>query len=268
MLSCSFGIVRNRMTNAIRHLARHSRPILSVYFYTFISQKEASGQWESPCMRLPFTTCRLSCMENPPMACARAPEARGDRPRDIHHLQGGIWLCRQEGPQGLNSSRLPFLVGGWGRDGGYLASKPFIMFSPKQLLCKQTWLRVGKSVISTLDLLTRAHSSRAGPMTPAVTRLARHGGGWLQALSNTWRFTFKTRPTDGQVLTCWLEGTFFPLFYCGNSLCSIIVECFCITYFRNSKTNVLSVRQKWKGHIFYNSDTGVSAFTYWLGANS
>lgn len=44
------------------------------------------------------------------------------------------------------------LGGGRGREGGYEASKPFIMFSSKQLLCKQIWLLVGKSVISTLDL--------------------------------------------------------------------------------------------------------------------
>ena len=139
-------------------------------------------QRKTPHMRLPFNTSLY--LYGNTRDCVRTQIARGDRPRDIHHLQGGILLCQHVRAQGHNSSCFPSPGRRVKKGGGYLASKPFIMFFPKQLLCKQTWLLVGKSVISTLDLSSTSplwlhrfnhpscHSSEA----------ASHGGGFLWEL--------------------------------------------------------------------------------------
>lgn len=73
----------------------------------------------------------------------RTEMTRGDKPRDIHHLREGILPRRHVETKGCSSSYVCFPTPGrWVESGGEV-SGPFIMFSPKQLLCKQTGLIVG-----------------------------------------------------------------------------------------------------------------------------
>lgn len=139
-------------------------------------------QRKTPHMRLPFNTS-LDLYGNT-RDCVRTQIARGDRPQDIHHLQGGILLCQHVRAQGQNSSCFPSPGRRVKKGGGYLASKPFIMFFPKQLLCKQIWLLVGKSVISTLDLSSTSPLwlHRFNHPSCHLSEAASHGGGFLWEL--------------------------------------------------------------------------------------
>lgn len=103
-------------------------------------------------MRLPFTT-NLDLYGNT-QVCVRRDNKRRQAPRHISPPGRNFTLsaCESQGIQHILGLLPISWKEGEERREVKKASKPFIMFSPKQLLCQQTWLLVGKSVISTLDL--------------------------------------------------------------------------------------------------------------------
>lgn len=127
--------------------------------------------WETPWMRLPFTT-NLDLYGNT-RVYVRTQTARGDRPQDIHHLQGGILLCRHVRAQGYNSSWACFPSPGRRvRKGGRLRSlQAFYYVFPKTAVVQTDLTPTRKVCHQHSGPLTLAHSGWAGSITPAVTRL-------------------------------------------------------------------------------------------------
>lgn len=141
--------------------------------------KRYTSQWETLYMRLPlpFTT-NLDLYGNP-RACVITQIARGDKPQDIRHLQGGILLCRHVRAQGYNSYCFPS-PGRRVRKGGRSLKPPSLLLCFPQNSCQQTDLTPWK--VCHQHSRPLEHSGWAGSITPAVTCLTLSGclpWGWF-----------------------------------------------------------------------------------------
>lgn len=69
--------------------------------------------------------------------CVRTQKARGDRPQDIHHLQGGMLVCWHVRAQGYNSSWACFPIPQVEGETGWEFTKPLnlLLCFPQNSCC-------------------------------------------------------------------------------------------------------------------------------------